>query len=429
MNPMKQQQAPASGGGRGKARGEREGTIQPWRVVVDGRTVQWRTGMAYTRVLSWKGRVRLDGRRHEVYGPTKTDVAGKLLGLRRSSEEGISPGAGKETLEAHVAEWLPVLKRTSKTYSAYKSNETNLRLNVLPIRVGAKIMGQRTLTELAKQPGLIDDLYGELSQRLAHNTVVHVHVALHKALKQAVNRGKIPFNPADRIAKPTLKKVEMFPLTAAQADRLRDFVGDDPLEALWVLAVTHGPRQGELLALRWKDVGADAIFIDSNMTRIEGPAEARTAYERGDTKNKKGRRVTLSGIAREALQRHRQRLHDTDVVPLDGMHVFTHPRTGGPLNQSHINYRWHKIRDSLGLPKETRFHDLRHTAATLLLEANMHPKMVSEMLGHASVAITLDMYSKVTATMQQEVANAIDQIYGRARTSEAEAHPNSKLGG
>ncbi len=183
------------------------------------------------------------------------------------------------------------------------------------------------------------------------------------------------------------------------------------LEALYVLAVTTGMRQGEILGLRWRDVDVDQgmVQVRGSMQALKGVglhiAEPKTAGSR--------RHVMLSQRPIEALRRHRvaqaaERLRagagweDNDLV-------FAN-EVGRPIAAGNLLRRsFEPLLKSAGLPR-IRFHDLRHTSATLLLGQGVHPKIVSEMLGHSKITTTLDLYSHVTPTMQREAVRAFDAI-------------------
>jgi integrase len=176
-------------------------------------------------------------------------------------------------------------------------------------------------------------------------------------------------------------------------------VKGDRLEALYVLAITTGMREGELFGLRWADV---------NLT-------TRSLHLVKQLKTKSSRRqVLLPRIAFEALTAHQarqaaERAHAGAAWEDHGL-VFTNT-LGRPLHPRNFLLRdFYPLLERAGLPR-MRFHDLRHSAATLLLELGIHPKVVSEMLGHSQIGITLDLYSHVTATMQQQAVTALDDLF------------------
>ena len=180
------------------------------------------------------------------------------------------------------------------------------------------------------------------------------------------------------------------------------------LEALWVLAVHTGMRQGELLAPKWTDVDLEAgkVSVRRTLTRERGH------YTLGEPKTKRSRRtVKLTRAATEILMAHLSRQMDQmdrlgDLYRDQGL-VFTSD-SGAPLNPSNIrNRNLRRLTQKAALP-EIRFHDLRHTCARLLLSKNVHPKIVQEMLGHATVAITLDTHSHVLPGMGDHAAEAME---------------------
>jgi integrase len=204
----------------------------------------------------------------------------------------------------------------------------------------------------------------------------------------------------------------MSALTAAQARAVLAVATEDELAALWTAMLTTGLRQGELLALRWRDVDLDAgrLAVVANSVRVTKRTRALlglTTAEplRGDPKTARGRRVVeLPAIAVEALRRHRQA---ASVISVGG-HVFTRP-DGRILSVPTVWSRWRRLLERAGVPI-VRPHDARHTVATLLLGSGVHPKLVSEMLGHASVGITLDVYSHTTAAMHRQAAHVLDRL-------------------
>jgi integrase len=189
---------------------------------------------------------------------------------------------------------------------------------------------------------------------------------------------------------------------------LLDAASGDRLEGLYVLAVHTGLRQGELLGLKWDDIDleAGALQVRRALTTARGGPRLAAPKTKGSR-----RRVSLTGAAAEALKGHLERqLEEIDQAGSlwqeNGL-VFV-SETGAPLDRRDLTSRRFKpLLKRAGLP-QIRFHDLRHTCATLLLTKNVNPKIVSEMLGHASIAITLDTYSHVLPNMQESAAKAME---------------------
>ena len=204
----------------------------------------------------------------------------------------------------------------------------------------------------------------------------------------------------------------MHALTPVQARKVLAAVRDDDLAALWVLMITTGLRQGELLALRWGDVDLEAgrLAVVANSVRLSKRARELLGIVsaeplRGEPKTARGRRVVeLTALAVDALREHRRA---TKVIDLNG-NVFTRP-DGRTLAVPTLYSRWRRMLKRAGVPI-VRPHDARHTCATLLLGQGVHPKLVSELLGHANIGITLDLYSHATPAMHREAATVIDQL-------------------
>ena len=210
----------------------------------------------------------------------------------------------------------------------------------------------------------------------------------------------------------------MMTLSEEQAKHFLAVVQGDRFEVLYLLALTTGMREGELLALRWADVDLEhaTLSVRMNVQETEGRyivAETKTTYSR--------RNIALTRTACEALRAHHIR-QDEERGTLgafwDRSLDLVFPNGFGgimiPHNLAKRSFKRHLAR--AGLSTEIRFHDLRHTAATLLLSRGVHPKVVSEMLGHADISITLRIYAHVTPHMQQVAVDVMEGLFGRART-------------
>ncbi len=246
---------------------------------------------------------------------------------------------------------------------------------------------------------------------LSASTVQKVHHVVHKALVQAVRWALVVRNPADGVKAPTPTPKEMRPLSTDEARRLLEAARGDRLEALYVVTLHTGMRRGELLGLTWEDVDLDGqpVRIRRTLTR------KGTGYAFGEPKTKKGRRsVRLTQSAVAALRSHRKRQLEEKlrVGSYEDLGLVFAGEGGGIINPSNLRQRsFVPLLKRAGVPEIT-FHDLRHTCASLLFQKNVHPKFVQELLGHASVAITLDTYSHMLPGMGGEAADAIAEALG-----------------
>ena len=215
----------------------------------------------------------------------------------------------------------------------------------------------------------------------------------------------VPRNVCGVVDKPRHEKKEIHPLSPEQARELLVEAESDRLHALYVVGIATGMRQGEMLALHWENVDLDAgtISVIHSLRFKKGKPVL------GPPKSKKGRRlIRLPEFAITALWEHKRKMLAEGHAALPW--VFCHPKRR-PLRGNNVTQNSFKpLLKRAGLPNIC-FHDLRHTAATLLLLMEVHPKIVQEMLGHATIAMTLDTYSHVLPSMQDDAASKMDQLF------------------
>ncbi len=354
----------------------------------------------------WEARVVLEnGQRKSFYAKTRQEVSRLLAGALRDRDAGLPIVGEKQTVEQYLTQWLNDIKPTIRLRSWIRYEEA-VRLHVLP-RLGSVVLSRLS-------PQQVQSLYTvKLSEGLAPATVARIHAVLRRAFGEATRMGISQRNVVALVRPPRPIAKEMRVLTPEQARIFLAAVVDDPLEALYVLALTTGMRRGEMLALHWADVNLEARFIQVRFT-VQHIAGAQVLYSPPKTARSR-RKVALSARAVDALQKHRQRQEQQRAIVGanwgDNDLVFT-TATGEPMRGNHILQRnFAPILRRAGLPP-MRFHDLRHTAATLLLMQGIHPKIVSEMLGHSTISMTLDTYSHVLPDMQRDATAAFDRLFG-----------------
>jgi len=321
-----------------------------------------------------------------IYAKTRKEAARRLTEAVAEMNKGIVYDSEGLTLERYLSRWLGSVERTirPRTYERY---EQSCRLHIHPALGNTKLDKLRT--------SQLQDLYRKkLECGLSPRTVQIIHATLHKALAQAVALFLIPRNPAAFATPPRATHREMRPLSEEQVKLLLEASKGDKLEALYVLAITTGMRKGEILGLKWEDVD-----LVSRIVRVKRTVHNGTVHP---PKTSRGyRSISLATDAVVALK-ERERL---------GEWVFC-TKTGNPLSAHNVHNRsWKPLLKKAGLPSDTRFHDLRHTCATLLLTRNINPKIVQELLGHSSISITLDIYSHVLPTLQEKAVEAMESIF------------------
>jgi integrase len=301
------------------------------------------------------------------------------------------------------SEWLPAIRTTVRA-TTFANYVTHVECQMIPHLGDLKLsdIQGRTLngfyaTLLAK--GRVDGSGG-----LAPSSVRRLHAALHKALKDAVRWGYLRENPADAADPPKLRAEGPKEMATWSAQQLRSFLNQarsDPLYPLWFVLATTGMRRGEVLGLRWCDIDLEAGHISVRQSVVAVGREVQLSTP----KTSRSRRVVaIDKRTCEVLADFRARSMHIGAKELIFGHCFR-----GAISPTAVTKRFRQLVETYGLPR-IRLHDLRHTHATLALEAGVHPKIVSERLGHSTVSLTLDVYSHAVPHMQRDAADQIAQV-------------------
>src|SRR5215217_9491332 len=329
-------------------------------------------------------------KRKALYGKTRSEVAATLSKALADREGGLTYDVGKQTVEEYLARWLSNSVRDTVRQRTYERYESIIRVHLAPA------IGTVKLKDLT--PDHVSGLYREkLDGGLAAGTVLHIHRTLSKALKQAVMDGLIPRNVAGPVKPPQVRREEIRPLNRDQVCVLFEAVRGDRLEAMYIVAVTTGLRRGELQGLKWEDLDLEAGMFQVRRTL----SEPKGGYIFEAPKSGKGRNIRLTQRATVALREHRkQQLEERmERGTLWQEHGLVFPSSvGTPISGGNLNRAFKGILQRAGLPKSTRFHDLRHTCAMLLLKQSVNPKFVQELLGRADISLSRSMS---TATCSQ----------------------------
>ena len=287
----------------------------------------------------------------------------------------------------------PTVRRT--TFLGY---EGHVRNHIVPA------IGGRALRSLDGRT--LNSFYASLSdgaKKLSPSSVKRVHATVHRALRDAVRWEYLEANPADACDPPRDRgrDSEMRTWSAEQGATFLQSVRGHPQYPLWVLLAMTGMRRGEALGLRWCDIDFVGSTLSVRQTLIAAGADVHIA----PPKTARGRRViALDTRTVRTLKSHRRKANPSDT----NKPVFTDDR-GTPLIPQEISKEFGRLSRAARLPR-IRLHDLRHTHATLALQAGIHPKIVSERLGHSAVSFTLDVYSHALPHMQQEASERIGRL-------------------
>jgi integrase len=266
----------------------------------------------------------------------------------------------------------------------------------------------------ALRPAHIQETYARLlKDGLAPRTVLHHHRMLRQALKHAVQWRLLTHNPADAVTAPRAERAEMRALDADGVHKLLDACRDEQMRTIVSLAVMTGMREGELLGLRWSDCDLDGATIHVVRT-AQYLSSTGVMFRTPKTAGSK-RSIALSAETVSLLREHRTKQLEARLAlgpSYRNADLVFATAEGDVIPPYRISNAFQTVVKHAGIGP-LRFHDLRHTAASLLLKAGVHPKIVSERLGHATVAITLDVYSHVTPDLQRQAAAAVDVILAR----------------
>ncbi len=255
----------------------------------------------------------------------------------------------------------------------------------------------------ALRPNHIQALYSKkLKSGLSINTIRYIHAVLHKALFQALKWGLVARNVSDLVDKPKTERKIFKTWSPDDVNLFLEAVEQHRWYSIYVLAIYTGLRQGELLGIHREDVDLERgiINVRHQISAIRGQGLTIT-----DLKTEKSRRpVTLPASALRVLSEF------IDIVGIKSGLLFT-TSTGKPISPRNLLRHFRATNEAIGIP-HIRFHDLRHTHASLLLAAGVHPKVVQERLGHSQISLTLDTYSHLIPSMQTEAAEKFESIIG-----------------
>ena len=335
-------------------------------------------------------------RRKVVYGTTKKEAADKLAKLQSRRVAGDLDDVTKLTVAKYLDAWLRDAARPTLRDSSFDSYEELIRVHIKP-RVGGVALAKLTPLHVR---GILTEM-GEAG--LSPRRQQYVRCVLRRALAQAVKWEMLTRNVCDAVESPRIPKHEIKPFDDVQAVQFLRATDGEPLHALFVLAVGAGMRQGELLGLQWDDLDlkTGTLSVRRSVRQKNGTCTV------DEPKTAKGRRlVELPGVAVEALQAHR--VAALAAGRIGHRWVFCDDQ-GEIVGRHHIRRVFERILKAAGLPV-IRFHDLRHTSASLMLATGAHPKVVQERLGHSTIAITMDTYSHVMPGLQRESADKLDGV-------------------
>ncbi len=362
-------------------------------------------------VFYWKERDRWvaeislgPGKRKKIYCKTKAEALSKKNEALRELEQGTLATGPRQKLRDYLENWLENVHRDKLRVSTYVKYRKLMKYIVADL-------GDIWLQKLT--PEQVRRFYTKKGKEgLSSKTINSIHGLLHLALDNAVRWNYVSRNVCDLVKPPRIISREVTPLTLEQAHAFLKSVREHRLEVLLTMAVVTGMRRGELLALRWSNIDFErrTLLVLHTVDYIP-----KYGYVETEPKTATGKRlISLPAFLAEMLRQHRvqqleQRLKQGDSWE-DRNLVFPDLH-GGYFNPNYLLRVFKKLLGDAGLP-HMHFHDLRHSAATILLGMGVNMKVVQELLGHSDISITLGKYAHLLPSMQREVVEKWDDAFG-----------------
>ncbi len=341
-----------------------------------------------------------------VLGKTQAEVKDKLKKIIEDTKDLDIVKAGEYTVGQWMEVWfenyamIKVRPSSHQTYRGYLDHHIKPNLGKIPLGKLTTLDLQRLYGKLLGH-GRVERLEAEKQPKgLSPKTVRNIHQIISSALKLARNQRLIANNPAEGCALPRLERKEMKTLTKKQLAAFFQEAKETGVFEMYYVELATGLRRGELLGLKWEDIDLEqgSLRIRRQVARINGeiveaPLKTKNSY----------RTLPLAEGTVAVLKEQRRKAGNSPWV-------FPSP-TGGPMSPDSVLHMLHRVLDRAGLP-HIRFHDLRHTFATLALQNGVDIKTVSGMLGHYSAGFTLDTYTHITTPTQREAANTMANVLG-----------------
>ncbi len=340
-------------------------------------------------------------RHFETVRGRKGDAQRRLTELLSSLDKGVYTPPGRLTVAEHLHQWLEGYVQTNCSQRTLDGYQSIIETHLIPA------LGQVQLKHL--HPQAIQSYYGKACESLSARTVHHQHRVLSQSLKFAVRQGYLGRNPAEMVDPPSPRKNTMRTLTPSEVEVLFENAQDNYYYPVIYTAVSTGLRQAELLGLRWRDIDLDMLSISVSQVLYKRCGicvftEPKTSHSR--------RRVAMTpklALYLREYKAERERLYRELGKPLtlDDL-VFTSVE-GKPIDPCVLSHAFGRMAARAGL-EGVHFHTLRHTFASLMLLRGAKPKVISEALGHSSVAFTMDTYSHIIEGMQSDAMALLDEV-------------------
>ncbi len=354
---------------------------------------------------SWRGAIGLpNGKRKFLRAQSQREIREKIERLHELSAT-INVDFASVKTAAFLAEWLELIRPSlkAKTWERY---EGCVRCHISPA------LGRIPVGKL--EPRDLQGFYAaKIDSGLSPSTVHQLHRVLHSALAYCVHMQLLATNPAEHVHPPRRPERTMNVWSTAQCRQFLESVASDRFHALFVLALTTGMRQGELLALHWSDVDLDrgTLLVRGTLSRTREGLVITTPKT-----SRSSRQILLTSQAVDALRVRQKQQHEeiqSAGAKWENLDIVFSTIQGGLIDKERVLRRHFKPAiEEAGLPP-IRFHDLRHCAATIMIEAGVHIRVVADILGHADPSVTLRVYGHVMPAMHQQARSALESAFDR----------------
>lgn len=351
---------------------------------------------------TWRVQIYLDGKRTGKTFKTKAEAQNWLQEMQYQLRRGFDLEGSQITLGEYLQQWLDAKSVSARETTIYQYR-LQVKNHIIPY------LGDVPLQDL--HLARIERFYTELiASGVGVRTVRYVHGILHRALEKAMQYDLVIRNPAHGAAQPKYAHKEMTVLDEYQVPQFLIAARGSSYEALYHVAIKTGMRQGEMFGLKWTDLQwqSGTLLVQRQIKRVPG-----SGWQFAEPKTNAGRRtIRLGEGTLQALRIHRERQERQKKGANGGWkeHGLIFPNSvGTPGDPSNLRKDFLRILQSAMLPK-LRFHDLRHTAASLMLNNGVPPIVVSRILGHAKPSTTMDIYGHLLSNMQGEAARIMDEL-------------------
>jgi integrase len=332
---------------------------------------------------------------------TKKDAEKRLSELLHQLDTGTLMKPNKTTLGEYLQRWLKDYARPNLSPRGFERYESIVRVHLAP-SLGDVPLAQVKPEHIQKQYTL------KLDHGLSPRSVRYRHVVLHKALQTATKWGLVARNVADGVDVPRARQTEMQTWDEYEVARFLEAAKGSPYYALFHTALFTGMRRSELLALQWRDMDLHQIYVNRSLHQLKDRSYVFTQPKSAQSR----RTIALSPSSILALAEHKERQKGIRAmlgIPLKEEDLLFSTPEGKPLQPNTVSRAWTGLASRAGV-RVIRLHDARHTHASLMLKHGVHPKIVQERLGHASIQITLDTYSHVAPGLQEAAEESFDKL-------------------